>query len=734
MKIRILLNKMKSAAKSGVALVVVTAIGLTAAGAVTGTDAYVQTDLLAIWDGIENAGSSRQHDSAITEWKDVIGDRAFALTGVTIERDGLVFSGSGASSRGVLSADDATATFVAAGSGTMEIVLEPDEESEVNQRLALQGPTSNNAGLSIGYGKDGRIYFQNLKDLPGISYDWRGEANTFSVRYSKSVAVTDGSGVFRNGELVPENLYPGPTDFWGASDSKAYVGGRASGADGFVGKICCVRLYSRQLTAEEIAANAEVDRIRYREHGRIEIVGDPENYGSPTPDYGKFVPTDGEVIDFNVGETVVEGVNYRALCVGHRVLHSNDDGGWVQEGEDSSETAFSYAYDGIGSRRVEWIWQIRHPPCVAEPELVTARRMSAEFVVYVSGFGYDDYGSRLSIVWGTDAQQLDQTNAVATVFAIGDYRAHLTRTKSVDYYVQSVLEKLDADGNVVSAVVSDVVLLPADKVDDEAYGSKGYVTDGLVAWWDGIYNGGLSKTFEATPTEWRDVVGNVAFSVVGYAPSETRDSMAFSGSAGVYGVLSAQDTADTFGRCSNGTLEIVARGNKSDRACIALRGSDTSGIAFGPAGDTATTLSFITSTKVKPTIRGDWNERRTFAVRYEGASPKDAFVDGAPVSWVTDKQDNWGNGGDANRAFVGNRNGASSQYSMDGEICAIRLYSRQLTDDEVAANSRVDDVRFRWQLVNLNSLEITGNPGEYGLVTPAYGRQSDLKAGESIVC
>lgn len=726
----------RSNAVKSVATAICLAAAFCAFGGATpgyGTDAYVQKGLLAIWDGIENTGSSRQHDANITAWKDVVGDRAFALTGVTITEDGLVFDGSGASSRGVLATEDAAATFGLAGGGTMEIVIIPDETS--GQRIALQGPAGGGAGLSIGIDASNHIYLQNTAYSAGVAYNWRGAANTFSVQYSAFKAVLNGSGVFRNGELVPSNLFGG-SDFWGTPDAMAYVGGRARGDDGFCGKICCVRLYDSHLTAAEVAANAEVDRIRYRERpsaDQIVIAGDPANYGSPTPGYGTQTVTPGDSLDFDVGETdLKDGVTWMH-CLGHRILRMDVNGGWTQEGEDSTATSFSYAHDGTVARQIEWIWLVSRPLAVGTPEIVSARRLSAEFGICVDGAGYGDFGARLSLAWGTSVQQLVQTNVVATVRTPGVCHAHLTRTNPVDYYVRAVLEELGENGETVSVVTSEVVRLPADRIEDER--TRAYATDGLVAWWDGIYNGGSSKTFESKPTAWKDVVGNVAFSMNGYAPSATGDSMTFTGEAGAYGQLSGVDTAQTFGQCANGTLEIVARGDRSDYQCIAVRGSDESGMAFGPVACRNGQLYFsiyASASENRPTVAADWNVRRTFAIRYDDTIPQDVSVDGLPYDMTSEVTDYWGRGGgDGKQAYLGNR--ADSRYPMDGEICAVRLYSRRLTDEEIVSNSLVDDNRFHGR-ISRNCLEIAGASYEYGSVSPAYGYYFGLKKNEQIVC
>ena len=69
---------------------------------------YVQDGLLACWDGYENAGAGL-HDPSATKWKDIVGGREFALTGVTVGADRMDFAGN-ANSYGLMGKDGTAAT------------------------------------------------------------------------------------------------------------------------------------------------------------------------------------------------------------------------------------------------------------------------------------------------------------------------------------------------------------------------------------------------------------------------------------------------------------------------------------------------------------------------------------------------------------------------------------------------------------------------------------------------
>ena len=52
----------------------------------------------------------------------------------------------------------------------------------------------------------------------------------------------------------------------------------------------------------------------------------------------------------------------------------------------------------------------------------------------------------------------------------------------------------------------------------------------------------------------------------------------------------------------------------------------------------------------------------------------------------------WGTGD--GKVAVGNRNSSDTSYNWTGEVYAIRLYDKVLTDEEIAANHAIDQARF----------------------------------------
>ena len=218
------------------------------------TSDYIQNGLIACWDGIENAGAGI-HDGNATVWKDVVGGRKFTLHNVIVSTDRMTFNGE-ATSYGNLSATDTTATFVAAKNGTMEIVY-ASRDGTVSQIL-LQ--SSSSSGLSFAsWVSSGYYYiipFCGSAAQPIFDFSSGTATNSVSVRYSDGKPV---SALANGYSLSTTN-----NNYYGTTGNETIIGTRTSKkTPHFPGSIYCIRLYSRQLSSEEVTANVAIDRIRF---------------------------------------------------------------------------------------------------------------------------------------------------------------------------------------------------------------------------------------------------------------------------------------------------------------------------------------------------------------------------------------------------------------------------------------------------------------------------------------
>ena len=308
---------------------------------------YVQDGLVACWDGIENAGANTHNPSA-TVWKDLVGGYEFTLTGVTVEDDRMTFAGS-TSSYGTLSATDTTSTFVAAKNGTMEIVYVCCSTS-----LSVLLQSTAESGLAFGLYNASSIITHSASSedrKPLISFTSGTTTNSVSVRFTSGGPVS----AIANGESKSLS----GSNYWGSPDaSMTFIGKRASDAAAFSGSFYCIRLYNRQLSNDEIAANHALDVKRFREGNHfgdsLDISGAPNGIGSPSPAYGQRTGLSaGDTIPVSCGESpAITAAGKAYACTGWKLYDENGD--VVSNG---TETAFTYVHPTpAASRRLEWQW------------------------------------------------------------------------------------------------------------------------------------------------------------------------------------------------------------------------------------------------------------------------------------------------------------------------------------------------------------------------------------------
>ena len=330
-------------------LLVVSCFWATLGTSVASTSMYVSNGLVACWDGIENAGAG-MHDANATVWKDVVGGYEFALTGVTVDDDRMTFAGS-ATSYGTLDSAGSTATFGAAKNGTMEIVFASRTES--GTQVLLQ--STSGIGLAFGF-YQGNILSSTVSS-PVFPFAQGTATNSISIRYSSSKPV---SPIYTNGSSLVSGS---GNNSWGSPNgTTTFIGVRANKADNthFPGSIYSIRLYNRQLTDEEIAANYMVDRMRFDAEFRasaLQVSSAPDSLGSPLPSFGMVTGLSaGETREVTCGAAVCTNANssleYR--CTGWKLYNQSDV--VVDSGP---ETSFTYTHPAPAEfRRLEWQWEV----------------------------------------------------------------------------------------------------------------------------------------------------------------------------------------------------------------------------------------------------------------------------------------------------------------------------------------------------------------------------------------
>ncbi len=252
-----LLYKNEKKMLSLLAGIVMTALGAAQAGNErVVAHSYVQSGIIAHWDGIDNANTGT-HNASATTWTDRVAGRKFELHN-TAWNSGNKLSFNGSSSYAFLSGTDTSKTFtIVASKGTMEI---PAWFSSSTWKTMLKSTA--NVSVNI----QPSAYYMSFRNSTTHTHN-------VGVNATYTLAVTYRSGtagdfsVYRDAKEVGQT---GRTDnVGGNANGGTYLGARStssstfSGERFFYGDFKAIRLYNRVLTAEELQINNAIDKVRF---------------------------------------------------------------------------------------------------------------------------------------------------------------------------------------------------------------------------------------------------------------------------------------------------------------------------------------------------------------------------------------------------------------------------------------------------------------------------------------
>ena len=250
-------------------------------------------------------------------------------------------------------------------------------------------------------------------------------------------------------------------------------------------------------------------------------------------------------------------------------------------------------------------------------------------------------------------------------------------------------------------------------------GLDGYVTDGLVANWDGVFNVAPDAYHDGAATVWTDLVSGreAAFKAVadmsGGIGHWATNGYHFAG-ASYAQIGTAWNLGSVF------TVQIVCDYTVADQTaihypnyfaapndfCIFTQwGGASMQWKTNPAGES--TRPSLNSWKGKyiTAVFGTTTMYLTETAAYAGAVTRAGRQATGNLLWT----------------IGGSANGPKDRVSI-GTIHAVRIYSKQLSEDEMAANRAVDERRFRNGLVGADVVVATDTPGVSGDVPPGtYG-------------
>lgn len=212
--------------------------------------------------------------------------------------------------------------------------------------------------------------------------------------------------------------------------------------------------------------------------------------------------------------------------------------------------------------------------------------------------------------------------------------------------------------------------------------ARDYVQEGLVAMWDGVENAGWGL-HDAAATNWLDLVGGVLLPLNGRTPGSDFVPQR-------QGDIQARvliNNLITIYQSGEYTQEIAFRVNKSVPSVTAgLVG--VGGYSFiGKYSNTSPLVNFIARV-------GAWQSYYTVASIPFGRTVTMQLRDDGASRWLDGRSDS-SSSAKATHATGGQYvelNAVNADFSAD--IFSIRLYHKNLTDAEIAANYAIDKARF----------------------------------------
>lgn len=200
---------------------------------------YVQNGLVAMWDGIENAGWG-VHDASATTWEDLVGQHDLTIYGPQASWGDSCFNfdgddgyAQGPAVSGVVYCE--ACCGISAGRWMYQLGLANFAVLRIDRQYLIATSTSQTGA--------GEQY-----PVP------HNDGTPFVAGYNYSTNKWAINGAVVNGEAY--------SDWWNNGNYTA-IGRRASGNYVGTGRMCCLRAYSRALTADEIARNYAIDKARF---------------------------------------------------------------------------------------------------------------------------------------------------------------------------------------------------------------------------------------------------------------------------------------------------------------------------------------------------------------------------------------------------------------------------------------------------------------------------------------
>ena len=340
-------------------------------------------------------------------------------------------------------------------------------------------------------------------------------------------------------------------------------------------------------------------------------------------------------------------------------------------------------------------------------DILHSATYTAEDIVAVKAAGY------AFVVWTPDSD--------ATAFALAQMGVEGITTNRGGA-MKTALAALIAEANSWEEVYDSSLPAGAMSLDVGMY-----VTNGLVAHFDGIRNAGAALPHDPTAATWRNLVSgapDAAFTASGGRWNYARNGFFFDGKEAAYVVSPGVDVGTMFTVQLVTDIDLSLQHTKNTTGSAGVKGRyptyfyankiDLGFFTDNNNSTTSTTLNFkhnqggqwVTASS-RPGITG-WEGKYATCIVGDGRS---YLVQGTELGNGTASSGNQSIGA---TSFSWGGATTSADRSIYGTYHAVRLYDRVLTEDELAWNRMLDDVRFRGSDENVNVVvesNVTGVEG-----------------------
>ena len=686
---------------------------------------YVQSGLIAQWDGIDNVGIGT-HVSNTNIWKDLKGSLDMALTSKgswTSDGKALYVDGMGAQGAGATPAyktievvfkmtkDDGRLIFVS-GLQSRFVVMDPTKDNATLKRVYFNG-----YGTSSGNDK----YFNWPLDTAKIysaAATYKGDSNVSSESGSH-VKDVYGDGVYRNDGTQGNG--------WGVGDGKVAVGDRTLAKSyPWTGNVYAIRLYDRELTMDEIAANRAIDVARFMAE-KVEPL--------PIPEYVQ----DGLIVQWDAADNAGTGTHDSTATVwkdlkGNYDLTLTNSAAWNAAGN-------ALVVNGVSAVNANTL------PAYQTIEIVYKMTNKGGRIMFNSGdqnrmFIFDSADSTRNrhyfsgntksgavvtkIFYRTysadeicfDAAEYDGGNVVDSLFSDGRYgndgtvanpwnpgpgvsiggRVVTASTTAASWYGEVYTIRL------YNRRLTRAELAHNNRVDRRRFTSlENYEgRDSLIAQWDGEYNSGMGSAHDPNSTIWKDLRGTYDLKLTNNAAWNAAGNGLVVDGASAY-----NDYPAPVGK----TFEIAYRKTVAGGRILFCCGNPARQMVVGSGDGVYEYLSGLSGQQ--PRVK--WssfssNVVRTLAATYTNTSAFAEFVygDGTKRSDGT-LNDSWSSS--QAKLIIGDNKLTEEYRPWTGEVYAVRFYSTALTAEQIAVNSGLDKKRVA---MGAKTVAWGGSDGDFG--------------------